>query len=64
MIIKYTKKSKVIPITGFGGVQVCEMSRIPHFLDSEITDGGEVVSLTRQPCFNPRKIFWYSFLLE
>jgi hypothetical protein len=24
-------------------------SRLPHFLDNPLTDGGEVVSLTRQP---------------
>jgi hypothetical protein len=24
------------------------MSRLPHFLDSRLTDGGEVVSITRQ----------------
>jgi hypothetical protein len=33
-----------------------EMSRLPHFLDNRLTDGGEVVSLTRQLPFTPRKI--------
>jgi hypothetical protein len=32
------------------------MSRVPHFLDSRLTDGGEVVSLRRRPLFTPRKI--------
>jgi hypothetical protein len=32
------------------------MLRIPHFLDNRLTDGGEAVSLTRQPHFTPRKI--------
>jgi hypothetical protein len=32
------------------------MSRLPHFLDAQVTDGGEVVSLTRQLPFTPRKI--------
>jgi hypothetical protein len=32
------------------------MSRLPYFLDSRLTDGGEVVSLTRRPPFTPRKI--------
>jgi hypothetical protein len=32
------------------------MSRLPHFLDNQLTDGGEVVSLTRWPLFTPRKI--------
>jgi hypothetical protein len=33
------------------GIKGCEMSRIPHFLDSRLIDGGEVVSLTRQKYF-------------
>jgi hypothetical protein len=32
------------------------MLRLPHFLDSQLTDGGVVVSPTRQPFFTPRKI--------
>jgi hypothetical protein len=32
------------------------MSRLPHFLDNGLTDGGEVVSLTCWPPFTPRKI--------
>jgi hypothetical protein len=34
----------------------CETSRLPHFLDNRLTDGGEVVSLTRRPPFTLRKI--------
>jgi hypothetical protein len=34
------------------------------FLDSRLTDGGEVVSLTRRPPFTPQKDSWNSFLLE
>jgi hypothetical protein len=37
---------------------------IPHFLDNRLTDGGKVVSVTRRPRLTPKKIFWYSFLLE
>jgi hypothetical protein len=44
-------KDKAIPVTGR-----CETSRLPHFLDSRLTDGGEVVSLMRRPPFTPRKI--------
>jgi hypothetical protein len=33
------KKSKAIPVTGRGGPQGCETSRIPHFLDNRLTDG-------------------------
>jgi hypothetical protein len=32
------------------------MSTFPHFLDSRLTGGGEVASLTRRPHFTPRKI--------
>jgi hypothetical protein len=32
------------------------MSRLPHFLDSWLEDGGEVVSFTRRPHFAPWKI--------
>jgi hypothetical protein len=47
---------KVIPVTGRGGPWACDTSRLPQFLDSRLTDGGEVVSLTRQPPFTPMKI--------
>jgi hypothetical protein len=50
------KKGKAIPVTGRGGPYGCETSRLPHFLDSHLTDGAEVVSLTRRPSFTPRKI--------
>jgi hypothetical protein len=32
------KKGKVIPVTGRGGPQGCETSRLPHFLDNLLTD--------------------------
>jgi hypothetical protein len=38
------KKSKAIPITDLGGLQGCEILRIPHCLDNRLTDGGKVVS--------------------
>jgi hypothetical protein len=50
------KKGEAIPVTGHGDRQGCETSRLPHFLDSRLVDGGEVVSLTRRPPFTPRKI--------
>jgi hypothetical protein len=46
-------KSKAIPVTGHGGPYGCETSELPHFLDNRLTDGGEVVSLTRWPPFTP-----------
>jgi hypothetical protein len=34
--------SKAIPVTGRGGPKCSETSRLPHLLDSRLTDGGEV----------------------
>jgi hypothetical protein len=51
-----TMKGEVIPITGRGGPHGCETPRLPPFLDSRLTDDGEVVSLTRSPPFTPRNI--------
>jgi hypothetical protein len=57
-MICYTapKKSKAIPVTGRGGPYGCETSRLPHFPDNPLKDGGEVVSLTRRPPFTPSNI--------
>jgi hypothetical protein len=33
------------------------MSKIPHFLDNRLTDGGEVVSIMLRPHFKPQKDF-------
>jgi hypothetical protein len=56
-------KGKAIPVTGRESPEGCETSRVPHFLDNRLTDGGEV-SLTRRPPFTPQEDSWYSFLLE
>jgi hypothetical protein len=45
---------------GLGG---CELSRIPHYLDNQLADDGEVASLMLCPLFASREIFWYSLLL-
>jgi hypothetical protein len=50
------KKRKAIPVTGSGGPYDCETSRLSHFLDNGLTDGSEVVSLTRRSPFTPRNI--------
>jgi hypothetical protein len=52
-------KSKAIPVTGRGGPQGCEMSRIPNFQTF-----GEIVSLTGRSPFTTQEYFWYSFPLE
>jgi hypothetical protein len=57
-------KGKDIPVTGHGGPYGCETSRLPHYLDNRLTDGGTVVSLTHRPPFTPQEDSWYSFLLE
>jgi hypothetical protein len=57
-------KGKTLLATGHGGPKDCETSRLPHFLDNRLTDGGEVVSLMRRPYPQPQEDSWYSFLLE
>jgi hypothetical protein len=58
-------KGKAIPVTGRGGPQGCDTSRIIHFPDNRYIYGGEVVSLTRRPvALYPQEDSWYSFLLE
>jgi hypothetical protein len=49
------KKGKAIPVIGHEGPQGGDTLRLPHFLDSRLTDDGEVVSLMLQPPFTPRK---------
>jgi hypothetical protein len=55
------RQSYSFGVWGLWGLWGCETLRIPHFLD---TDGGGVVSLTRQQRFTPQEESWYSFLLE
>jgi hypothetical protein len=57
----YKKKSKAIPVTGRGGPYGCETSRLSHFLDTRLTDRGEVVNLMRRQPFTPRKILGTHF---
>jgi hypothetical protein len=47
-----------IPVTGRGGLKGCEMLRIPHCLDSRLTDGGLVVSLKKRPRSTPQKYYF------
>jgi hypothetical protein len=62
--IYHKVKGKAIPVTDRGGPQVCDTSRLPHFLANRLTDGGEVVCFTRRHHLYPQKDSWYSFLLE
>jgi hypothetical protein len=52
---------KSVPVTGLGGLQGCEMLRIPHCLGNRLIDGGKVVSPTHQPHFTPQKHFFLVF---
>jgi hypothetical protein len=58
------KKDKAIPVTGCEALSCFGTSRPPHFLENRLTDGGEVVSLTRRPPFNPRKFRGTHFCLR
>jgi hypothetical protein len=48
-------RGKTLPVTGRGGQYGCETSKLPHFLDNQLTDGGEIVSLKHRPFFTPKK---------
>jgi hypothetical protein len=61
---KGKKNGTAIPVTGREDPWGCETSRLPHSLDSRLTDGGKVVSLTRLPPFIPQEDSWFLFLLE
>jgi hypothetical protein len=63
-VLQTLYKGTAIPVTGRGGPQGCETSRLPHCLDNWLTDGGEVVSLTRRQLFTPQEDSWCSFVLE
>jgi hypothetical protein len=55
---KKNVKSKAIPVTGRGGLQVCEMLKNPHCLVSRLTDGGKVVSPKHRPRSTPQKHYF------
>jgi hypothetical protein len=42
MAVRFLKIIAAVPVTGREGPQGCETWRIPHLLDSRLTDGGEV----------------------
>jgi hypothetical protein len=48
---------KAILVTSCGGPYGSERLGLPHFLDNKLPDSGEVVSLTHQMIFTPKKIY-------
>jgi hypothetical protein len=51
-------ESKTIPVIRHGGLEGCEMLRIPECLDSVLTDGSKVISLTHRPLrYSPETLF-------
>jgi hypothetical protein len=63
-VTKMCVKGKAVSATGYGGPQGCETLRLPHYLNSRLTDGSKVDSLTRRLPFTPQEDSWYLFLLE
>jgi hypothetical protein len=52
-------KSRAISLRGRGGLQSCEILRVPRCLDNRLTDGGKVVSPTHRPHFTPQKHYYF-----
>jgi hypothetical protein len=49
MLFNIKGGKKISPVTGCVGQQGCEMSRLPHFLDDQLTDRNQVVSRLLAP---------------
>jgi hypothetical protein len=54
--VKVKVGGKALPVTSHAGPYGCKPSRLSHFLDNWLTDGSEVVNLTRRPPFTSMKI--------
>jgi hypothetical protein len=54
-------KCKTIPVTGRGVLRGCEMLRIPHCLDNQPEDGGEVASFKHRLRSTLQKYFLFIF---
>jgi hypothetical protein len=52
----YISRQVKIKILLYQSVEVRETSKFPHFPDNRLTDGGEVISLTRSPTFTDRNV--------
>jgi hypothetical protein len=63
ILLSVKKKSKIIPVTGREGPYGCETFGLTYFLENQLIDGDEALSLTRRPPSVPQEVSWYSFLL-
>jgi hypothetical protein len=59
--ISEVKQDKDIPVTGRGGPLGCERSRLPHYLDKRLTDGGKVVQHYAPAALYPQVSFFFFF---
>jgi hypothetical protein len=50
------KKSKAILVIGRGGLQGCEILRLPHYIDNRITDAVRLSALRTGQALLPRNI--------
>jgi hypothetical protein len=50
---------QLIAVTVCRGSQVCDMSRLPNFIESRLKYDDEVVSLIRRPPFTPEEYSWF-----
>jgi hypothetical protein len=54
----------VFPVRYENHIYVCEASRIPHFVDNGLTDGGNVVRLKSRTRSTPQEDPQYSVVLK
>jgi hypothetical protein len=59
-----TVKGKASRVTVREAPYGCEISRLPHCLDNQLTYGDEVARLTHRSPFTPQENCWYSFLFD
>jgi hypothetical protein len=51
-------KTRAVPVRRHGGLQACEMLRIPNCLNNQLTDGGKVVSPWHRPRSTPQEHYF------
>jgi hypothetical protein len=56
--LKKLKYTKAIFPTGRGGLSICEMLRISHFLEDRVTDGGKFAASRAGHRFTPQKYYF------